>query len=158
MKKLLFELIRTSFFISAILAFSIFVGVAINELWNNNYAPIFPAIVNMETLLSIFNVVGAAALITMPVVLFGMAARTYSKRQSVKDGEDVVKISSMFALMLVVIPTGLLIFQERWEVLGCFAIYWIVVVVLGNLGKYAPYQPAFVSCLERTTNRMGMPK
>jgi hypothetical protein len=77
-----------------------------------------------------------------------MACRAYSQRQTVKDGEEIIKISMVFALMLVVLPTILLIVQERWEHLFYFGAYWLAVVIVGKLGKAASITPLMVRCLD----------
>lgn len=154
MKRITFEFIRTAFFLATITAASVFICVAINEVWIDylKLNPLMPELVTPSTLLNIFKVTGIIAITTMPIVLFGMARRSYAERQTVADGETVVKITMMFTLIMVVLPALLLVFQERWEHLGYFGLYWVGVVIVGQLGKYAPTTPAIVFCLERTTN------
>ncbi len=160
MKRITFELIRTAFFLATITAVSVFICVAINEVWLDylKLSPLMPELVTLNMLLTIFQVTGIIAITTMPIVLFGMACRSYAERQTVAEGETVVKISMVIALIMVVLPALLLVFQERWEHLGYFALYWVGVVLIGQLGKYAPLTPAVVFCLERTANRLGLPK
>ena len=154
-KKVIFETIRTFFFLATITACFVFLGVALDDLWVEHLriGPVFLGLVGKEFFLKIFKVTGAIAVVTMPIVIFGMACRSYAKRETTDDGEEIIKAVIPFVVILVIIPGILLLFQEKWEQLGYFTIYWIAVVIIGRLGKYVPHRPLMVYVLGRAIKR-----